>query len=107
MQSPSPPIRERPSHVIERLLSDHERDQELVFIMGETGRISKEQFCQAAKELEQEAPCDYLKWLVQTRASKDDPRSKIEYGHLEDNKWPSQTWRQRSAAPPERPAGTT
>ena len=45
-------------------LTPHEEDQEFLYLMARAGRVTREAFAAAARELEKEAECWYLKWLI-------------------------------------------
>ena len=63
----SAPVRAGKGIQVREQLSRHESDQEFLFVAGRAGRVTKEQFCAAARELEEEAPCIYLEWLLRKR----------------------------------------
>ena len=50
-----------------RLLSQHELDQEYLYILWKAGRITADfaqMWATALSELEKESPCDYFVWLL-------------------------------------------
>ena len=56
----SAPVRQRENRKVREQLTRHESDQEFLYVAGRAGKVKKEQFCEAARELEEEAPCIYL-----------------------------------------------
>ena len=52
----------------ERLLSQHELDQELLYRMWRASKVTEDlvqSWSEALSELQQEGPCDYFVWLMQ------------------------------------------
>ena len=52
----------------ERLLSQHELDQELLYRMWRASQVTEDlvqSWAESLAELQQEAPCDYFVWLMQ------------------------------------------
>ena len=52
----------------ERLLSQHELDQELLYRMWRASKVTEDlvqSWSKALSELQQEGPCDYFVWLMQ------------------------------------------
>ena len=50
-------------------LSEHELAQELLYRYWRAGWVFGDKlvlWCNAAEELERDAPCEYLQWLLQT-----------------------------------------
>ena len=54
----------------ERLLSQHELDQEYLYRLWKAGRINDEyvqKWVKALAELQEEWPCDYFVWLIKNQ----------------------------------------
>ena len=54
----------------ERLLSQHELDQEYLYRLWKAGRINDkylQMWTKALTELQDEAPCDYFVWLIKNQ----------------------------------------
>ena len=54
----------------ERLLSQHELDQEYLYRLWKAGRINDEyvqKWAKALAELQDEWPCDYFVWLIKNQ----------------------------------------
>ena len=50
-----------------RLMSEHELDQELLYIMWRAGKVTEDlvqSWAMALSELEKESPCEYFLWLL-------------------------------------------
>ena len=53
-----------------QLLTSHELDQEYLYRLWKAGRINEEyveMWAKALAELQDESPCDYFVWLMQTQ----------------------------------------
>ena len=53
-----------------QLLTPHELDQEYLYRLWKAGRINEEyveMWAKALAELQDESPCDYFVWLMQTQ----------------------------------------
>ena len=51
-----------------RLLSQHERDQELLYRIWRASKVTEDlvqSWAESLAELQQEGPCDYFVWLMQ------------------------------------------